>query len=296
MDLAKQIRLNRIFGHPSQRLCSVAVDHFIGYQKGLPEGLVNLPEILVKLVEGKPDAITMMKGLAKAAWEPFAGRVPLIVQSIAFTADDALIETLTRPEEVLRLGADAIAVAIGVRGPNEGKFLRILADMVEEADRVGLPVIAHIYPRDFSKGAAIVFDHDNILWAVRCGIECGADVIKVPFTGEVKSFREIVSTSPVPVVAAGGPRCENLQSALELMTKVVASGARGATIGRNIWCMAEPTRAVQAFKAVIHDRLSVSAALEQTGLNGANGNKTSPGSRSDGRVGSGGRRSRMMAR
>jgi len=276
MDLAKRIRLNRIFNHPSQRLCSVAMDHFIGYQKGLPEGLVNLPETLDKIVEGKPDAITMLKGLAKSAWEPFAGRVPLIIQSIAFTADDAIIESLTRPEEVLRLGADAIAVAIGVRGPNEGKFLRILAEMVGEADRIGLPVIAHIYPRDFSKGAAIVFDHDNILWAVRCGIECGADVIKVPFTGDIESFREIVSTSPVPIVAAGGPRCENLQSALELMTKVVASGARGATIGRNIWCTADPTRAVTAFRAVIHDQLSVKEALEQAGPGRSRGNKTPP--------------------
>jgi len=274
MDIAKRIRLNRIFSHPSQRLCSVAVDHFIGYQKGLPEGLVNLPDTLAKIVEGKPDAITMLKGLAKSAWEPFAGQVPLIIQAIAFTPDDAIIESLTRPEEVLRLGADAIAVAIGVRGPNEGKFLRILAEMVEEADRIGLPVIAHIYPRDFSKGAAIVFDHDSILWAVRCGIECGADIIKVPFTGDIESFRQIVSTSPVPVVAAGGPRCESLQSALELMTKVVASGARGATIGRNIWCMANPARAVKAFRAVIHDQLSAREALEQSGLGPSRGTKT----------------------
>src|SRR5438874_4085580 len=187
MDLAKRIRLNRMFAHPSERLCSVAVDHFVGYQKGLPRGLVNVPETIKKLVLGKPDAITMFKGLAKSAWEPYAGRVPLIIESVCFTADDAIIECLTQPEEVLRLGADAIAVAIGVRGPNEGKFLKILADMVYEADRIGLPVVAHIYPRDFSNGAAIVFDAENIMWAVRCGIECGADVIKVPFTGDPQS-------------------------------------------------------------------------------------------------------------
>jgi class I fructose-bisphosphate aldolase len=269
MDLAKRIRLNRLFAHPSKRLCSVAMDHFIGYQKGLPEGLTNLPETLKKLVAGKPDAITMHKGAAKGAWEPYAGSVPLIIQSINFTADDAVIESMTRPEEVLRLGADAIAVAIGVRGPNEGRFLKILASMVEEADRIGLPVVAHVYPRDFSKGAAIVFDHDNILWAVRCGIECGADVIKVPFTGDVQSFREIIATSPVPIVAAGGPRCENLESALGMLVKVVQSGARGATIGRNVWGTPDPTRALRAFRAVIHDELSAVAALKSAGLRAA---------------------------
>src|SRR5262245_48067850 len=266
MELGKRIRLNRIFSHPSGRLCSVAVDHFIGYQRGLPDGLTNLPEALEKLVDGKPDAITMFKGLAKNAWAPYAGQIPLIIQAVSFTADDSLIECLSRPEEVLRLGADAIAVSLGVRGPNEGRFLNMLAEMMSEADRIGLPVIAHIYPRDFSRNAAIAFDHENILWAVRCGIECGADVIKVPFTGEVESFEQIIATSPVPVVAAGGPRCESLQTALEMMVKVIASGARGGTVGRNIWGTSEPTRALKAFRSVIHEKIGVAEALEIAGL------------------------------
>jgi len=269
MDLAKRIRINRIFGHPSKRLCSVAVDHLIGYQKGLPPGLRNVPKTLRKLAEGKPDAVTMLKGMAKSAWEPYAGRIPLIIQSMCFTPDDAIIETATRPEEVLRLGADAIAVAIGVRGPNEGKFLKILTLMVEEADRIGLPVVAHIYPRDFSKGAVIVHDPENILWAVRCGVECGADVVKVPFTGDAKSFTEIAATSPVPVVAAGGPRCETLLEALEMMAKVVESGVHGATIGRNIWGAPDPTRALVAFRGVIHDKMSPAAASKAAGLGSA---------------------------
>jgi class I fructose-bisphosphate aldolase len=266
MDIAKLVRLNRIFSHPSKRLCSVAIDHFIGYQKGLPSGLVNLPETLKKIAAGKPDAITMIKGVAKSAWEPYAGRIPMIIQSVCFTADDAVIENVARPEEVLRLGADAIAVSLGVRGPNEGKFLKILCQMVEEADRIGLPVIAHIYPRDFSKGAIVAHDEENIMWAVRCGVECGADVIKVPFTGDALSYRDIVSTSPVPVVAAGGPRCETLQSSLELMAKVVESGARGGTIGRNIWGDPNPSRALVAFRAVIHESTTPTKALELAGL------------------------------
>ena len=266
MDLAKQIRLSRIFSHPSKRLCSVAVDHFVGYQQRLPEGLTNLSDTIRQLVEGKPDAITMFKGVAKGIWSAYAGSVTLIIQAVSFTVDDSIIQTLAEPEEVLRLGADAIAVSIGVRGPNEGKFLGILAEMVTQADRIGLPVIAHIYPRDFSNGAKIVFDHENILWAVRCGIECGADVIKVPFTGTVESFREIVATSPVPVVAAGGPRSETLEEALEMMVKVVESGARGGTIGRNVWGTSDPTLALQAFRAVIHDGMSAAEALAHAGL------------------------------
>ena len=267
MDLAKRIRLNRIFsGHASGRLCSVAVDHFIGYQKGLPAGLTNVPETIAKLMKARPDAVTMLKGMAKGVWEPYAGTVPLIIQSIYFTPDDAIIDCIATANEVLRLGADAIAVAIGCRGPNEGKYLKLLTKAVEEADQIGLPVMAHIYPRDFTDGARIVHDHQNIMWAVRCGIECGADVIKVPFTGDAASFREIVATSPVPVVAAGGPRTNTLKDALDMLSKVVESGARGATIGRNIWGMPNPAKALAACKAVIHEGVSSAEAMKRAGL------------------------------
>ena len=252
MDLGKQIRLNRIFSHPSGRLCSVAVDHFVGYQKGLPQGLRDVPKTLAKLVAGGPDAVTIQRGMAKNAWAPYAGRVPLIISSVLFTLDDGIIENVVRPREALRLGADAIAVAIGVRGPNEGRYLKLLSDLVTEADRIGLPLISHIYPRDFSGAPRIVHDPENILWAVRCGNECGADVIKVPFTGDAESYRRIVETSAVPVVAAGGPQCDTLDDAIDMMRAVMRSGARGATIGRNIWGTSDPTRALLAFKAIIH--------------------------------------------
>lgn len=261
MDLAKRIRLNRLFAHSSGRLCSVAIDHWLGYLRTLPEGLVNVPEVLARVMEAGPDAVTMAKGMAMGAWEPYAGKCPLIVSSYSFMPDDARMELMATPEEVLRLGADAIAVAIGVRGPNEGTYLRVLARQVTEAAPLGLPVMAHIYPRDFSSEPRVVHDPENVMWALRCGIECGADVIKIPFTGDAASFRDIIATSPVPVVAAGGPRCETLRDALDLMTKVVASGARGATIGRNIWGTDDVGFATRALKAVIHDDVSVEEAL-----------------------------------
>lgn len=261
MSLGKQIRLGRIFSHPSGRLCSVAIDHFIGYQQGLPEGLTDLPGALAAIVAGKPDAVTMHKGAAMSCWSPYAGQFGLIVQSVSFTADDSVIEVMTRPDEVVRLGADAIAVAIGVRGANEGKFLRILCRMVNQAARYDLPVISHIYPRDYSGMPKIVHDPENIAWATRCGIECGADVIKVAYTGDVESYRQIVRTCPVPIVAAGGPKIGTMQEALSMIEGVMASGARGATIGRNIWGTNRATAALQAFKAVIHDGKTPQEAL-----------------------------------
>ncbi|MCX6621393.1 MAG: aldolase, partial [Acidobacteria bacterium] len=109
MALAKSIRFNRLFRHPSGRLCSVAVDHFLGYHYNMPAGLANLPAAIAAIVDGEPDAITMTRGAALACWPPHAGRIPLIIQSLAARPDDTADELLAVPEDAVHLGADAFA-------------------------------------------------------------------------------------------------------------------------------------------------------------------------------------------
>ena len=57
------------------------------------------------------------------------------IQNQAFPQAREALEQVIRikpnEKEVLRLGADAIAVAIGVRGPNEGKFLKFPVNMLK---------------------------------------------------------------------------------------------------------------------------------------------------------------------
>src|ERR1700722_329171 len=270
MNIGKQIRMSRIFAHPSGRLCSVAVDHFVGYGKlTAGGGLSNLSTAMAKIAAGHPGAVTMSKGTAMNCWSPFAGKIPLIVQSGCFTADDRIIETVTDAEECVRLGADAIAIAIGIFRPNEVRFIKILMDHVARAAEYDWPVIAHIDPRDFSGPTPkIVSDPEGIMWATRVGIEAGVDVIKVGYTGDVESFRQVVESSPVPVVAAGGPKAKNLRASLTAMAEVVQAGGRGATIGRNVWGVSKTAEAVRAFKAVLLDGKSVDAALSAEGLTG----------------------------
>ena len=267
MNIGKLVRLNRIFSHPSGRLCSIAVDHFIGYGDGLPRGLRRMKETLAAVVAGQPDAITMHKGIAATMWAPYAGRIPLIIQAIAGRPDDTAYELVVTPEEAIRLGADAIAIAAFVHGKTEGQQLKVVADLVRDAAHFELPVILHIYPRN-PQTLEIIHTPEDIAWAVHCGLELGVDVIKVPYCGDVRAHAEIVAESSVPVVAAGGPRTDTLEAALQMMAEVVASGARGATIGRNVWGFdgRDITAAVRAFKAVIHDGKSAREALDSVGL------------------------------
>ncbi len=263
MNTGKLVRLNRIFSHPSGHLCSVAIDHFINYGAGLPAGLRHIQTTLTAIVEARPDAVTMHKGLAASAWKAHAGQVPLILQSMIGRPDGTPPEILATPEDAVRLGADAFAVAAFVRGPAEMAYLRLVSEFVREAARFEMPVICHIYPRDLSTPKGISYAPEDIAWAVRCATEVGADVIKTPYCGEVAAYSEIIADCPVPVVAAGGPQTGSLVAALEMMAAVMQSGGRGATIGRNVWGVEDTiTQAVNAFKAVIHEGASPQEALE----------------------------------
>lgn len=265
MGIGKQIRLNRIFSHYSGRFFSVAVDHFIGYTDrwdGLPVGLRKITDTLSKIVAGKPDAITMHKGIVTSAWEPFAGKIPVILQSTIARPDDTACEQIANAEDAIRIGADALAVAAFICGPQEANRLRVLAENVRDATHFDLPVIAHIYPREFTKEIPQVSHKPELVaWAVRCGLECGADVIKTPYCGEIEAFKQIVSECPVPVVAAGGPRSETIESALQMAYEVVQSGAKGMTVGRNVWGLPDISKAIKLFSSVIHDGLTVQEAI-----------------------------------
>ena len=152
MNIGKLIRLNRIFSHSSGRFCSVAIDHFIGYAEGLPPGLLHFQSTLEEIVAGQPDAVTMHIGILSSSWKPYAGKVPVILQSTIGRPDDTAYQSLATPEDAVRMGADAFAIAAYVRGNHEAEYLRNVADNVRQAHRFEMPVIVHIYPRDFSTG------------------------------------------------------------------------------------------------------------------------------------------------
>jgi fructose-bisphosphate aldolase, class I len=265
MNTGKLVRMQRIFSHPSGRLCSLAVDHFIGYGQGLPDGLRHLRATLAAALAGGPDAVTMHKGIAASLWAPYAGRVPLILQSTLMRPDDSARQQIAEPLDAVRLGADGFAVGAFVRGRTEADYLRTVANCVREAATFEMPVICHIYPRDLATGT-ISFAPADLAWAARCAAEVGVDVVKTPYCGDVQAYAQIVADCPVPLVAAGGPMADSLRAALAMMAEVVRSGARGATIGRNIWGFPQVEAAVRAFKAVIHDGKDADEALRDAGL------------------------------
>lgn len=250
--LGKQVHLNRIFSHPSGRILAVAADHMINYRGGIPAGLRQIEDTIRQIAEGRPSSITLNKGVAMRCGSMFAGRIPLIIQQTALTPDRPGFADHVEVEEAVALGADAIAVAVLVKCEGDLDNLKRLATTVREAERYGLPVITHIYPIAVKDGVAGVSTApEDVFYAVRAGLEMGADVIKAPYTGDSETYRDIVAATPVPVVTAGGPKCDSLEEAVAMMHGVVKSGAAGSTVGRNVWGFPNIPETIRQLKAAL---------------------------------------------
>jgi class I fructose-bisphosphate aldolase len=234
----------------------------------MPPGLGDVPATLEAIVAGAPDAVTMQKGVALACWERFAGKVPMILQGFLGRIDEPVDDLMAWPEDAVKLGADAYATVAYVRGSAQVPQLARVARIVQQAAQWDMPVVLHIYPRKVGPdgSATVSYAPEDIAWAVRCAMEVGVDLIKVPFTGDATTYREAIGSCPIPVVAAGGPKADTIEAALALAAAVRQSGAKGMTVGRNVWGFPNVAAIVRAFNAVLHDGASPAAALRAAGL------------------------------
>jgi len=76
MGLGTDVRLARLFSHPSGNLFGIAVDHFVGYGNVREGGLADLPTAIDRCITAKPDTMTMTPGTAKGCWPTHAGKAP----------------------------------------------------------------------------------------------------------------------------------------------------------------------------------------------------------------------------
>jgi class I fructose-bisphosphate aldolase len=157
-------------------------------------------------------------------------------------------------EDAVRLGADAIAMALTVGSPHQAALLDNLAALVREAERAGMPVVVHAYPNGELVPPDEVYTAERVGYASRLAMELGVDIVKTFYTGSVESFARVVEmAAPALVVAAGGPRLETDADVLRMARAVVQAGAAGLTFGRNIWQSDDPAGLIQALKRILHE-------------------------------------------
>jgi fructose-bisphosphate aldolase/2-amino-3,7-dideoxy-D-threo-hept-6-ulosonate synthase len=262
MDIGKSIRLERIMDRKSGRMIVIPMDH--GMSSGTINGLENMAEMVDKVAMGGANAVLMHSGMVGAGHRKTGKDIGLIIHLSGATnlAPDPNRKVLVcSVERALKLGADAVSIHINIGADDEPEMLKDAQKAIESAREWGVPLIAMMYPR----GAKIKNEHDpgvvNI--AARVGAELGADIVKTNYSGDIDSFKEIVSGLHVPVIIAGGPKMDTVEELLKMVYDSVQAGGRGVAFGRNVFQAEDPTKMVFAICKIVHKNYTVEEALKE---------------------------------
>ena len=260
-SVGKTIRMNRIFKEDG-RAVMVAINHGLGM--GPIQGIEHMGEILDKIIPQHPDSLTIHKGIAVRYQDHFAGKTALVLKTSNITRHFGPFEIMVgEAEEAAKLGADAIAVGLSLCDDLEKESIMNAAAMIREAEKFGIPTVAHSYPNGNLIPSSERYSVKNVGYATRVALELGIDIIKTFWTGDAKTFEEIVKLgSPAKVVISGGPRCDTLRDCFEMTYQGMQAGASGITYGRNIWQHEYPAAVTRGLVAIVHENASVDEAMK----------------------------------
>jgi predicted phospho-2-dehydro-3-deoxyheptonate aldolase len=258
--IGKKIRLERIIDRNSGRTVIVPMDH--GVTVGPIEGLADMRTAVTNMVEGGANAILMHKGIVRAGHRGGGRDIGLVIHLSAGTTmspDPNAKELVCTVEEAVKLGADAVSVHINLGAETDTTMLRQLGMTAERCMEWQMPLIAMMYTR----GPKIKneYDVEYIKHAARVGAELGADIVKVPYTGSIESFKQVVCGCTVPVVIAGGPKMNTDADILKMIDESLKAGASGVSIGRNAFQHARPSLMVKAMCKMVHEGVTVKEAM-----------------------------------
>ncbi|CAI9832709.1 MAG: class I fructose-bisphosphate aldolase family protein [Nitrosopumilus sp.] len=234
MVSGSRIRLERIL-RDGRMLC-MPMDH--GISGGPSRGLEDPGAVIGQCARNGLNCVILNKGILKALAEP-----PRASVLVHLSASTSLSQSPDRKvlsgtvDEAAAMGADGISIHVNIGGADEPEMLAQMGEVSSRCSDLGMPLLAMMYPR----GANISDPHDPgiVSHVARVGAEFGADIVKVPYTGDAGSFRQVVRGTPVPVVIAGGPKASD-ESLLEMTRGAIEAGAAGVTYGRNIFGHDDP--------------------------------------------------------
>lgn len=260
MESGKKRRLRRIFRN-NKRTVIVPMDH--GVTIGPIKGLLNMQKIIDKLLLGDVDAFVVNRGIAKSVDTGNAGLIVHLSGISIHCPDPNNKVQISTVADAVRLGADAVSVHVNLGAKQEAKMISIMGKVACECDDYGMPLLAMMYPR----GPNIKNSHavEIVAHAARLGAELGADIIKTNYTGDAESFKEVVSSCPVPVVIAGGPKLETTRDVLQMVKDSITAGGAGISIGRNVFQYQKPSKIVKALSILVHKDAAISDAMKILG-------------------------------
>lgn len=264
MDIGKKIRMERLFNRSTNRAIIVPMDH--GVSVGPIPGLADMRKAVAEVAEGGADAVLMHKGLVRCGHRTSGRDVGLIVHlsagsSLAPNGNSKVLAASV--EDAVKLGADGVSVHVNMGDVAEDRMLADLGRIASDADKWGMPLLAMVYAR----GPKIKnsFDPAHVAHSARLAMELGADIVKVPYCGDIDSFNRVVECCCIPVVIAGGEKMDSTRAFLQVVHDSIMAGGAGLSVGRNVFQHPRPRMLVAALSGLVHANWTVDQALAVVG-------------------------------
>jgi putative autoinducer-2 (AI-2) aldolase len=244
MDWGMKNRMASVLG-PDGRCFFLPVDH--GYFLGPTRKLEKPGETVAPLLP-YCDALFLTRGVLRNCIDPHNAK-PIILRVSGATSilgGDLAHEALTTSiEEAIRLNVAAVGVSIFIGSDYEHQTLMNLANLVNECEGYGIPVMAvTAVGKELEKR-----DARYLSLCCRIAAELGARLVKTYWCEE---FEKVTESCPVPVVIAGGPKCETEREVFDFVHDGMTRGAIGVNLGRNVWQHEHPVAMAKALHAIIH--------------------------------------------
>jgi len=252
MDWGMKNRMARIIKKDG-RTVMLAVDH--GYFMGPTTGLEKLDEMVNPLLP-HADTLMLTRGALRNYIDPSVD-IPIVLRISGGTSiigKELLHEGIVASmEDAIRLNVSGVAFSILVGADFERDTLLGLTQVIDEAERYGIPVLAVT-----AVGKDMAKDARYLSLASRMAAELGAHIVKTYYC---ENFEKVVDTCPVPIVIAGGKKIDE-RDALQMAYDAIQKGAVGVDMGRNIFQSSNPVAMIKAVRAVVHENASPQEAYE----------------------------------
>lgn len=247
----KRMRLLRLFRVGDGNIFVMPLDHSVtlgplGTARGVDRLVGEARRIGV-------DAVVMHKGRLRWVDPQHFIDMSLIVHVSASTThapDPSAKVLVSSVEEALRLGADALSVHLNLGSNEEARQLADVAAVAEACDRWNVPLMAMVYP------PAATTTPESVAHAAAVAVDLGCDLVKTSWSGSVSTMTDVVRSCPIPVLTAGGLRMASPDAVVDHVAEVMASGARGVAMGRNVFEAECPATMMRRVRAVVHPALA----------------------------------------
>lgn len=277
----KSIRLSKLFNEKSGNSIIIPFDH--GATQGAIKGIENPYKVVKQSIDLGVEGILMHNGLAKATQNMFESRnAPARILTIDYVLRScipgkpsgiyghSLLHSEQPALDALLNAVEAVKVLLiwGLDKKAQLNNIKIVANIADMCDRWQVPLM--VEPVLWGEGIPPEEKNNPELIenAARIAFELGADLLKIPYTGDKETFSQIVERLKIPILILGGPKMKSIRDVFQVAKDSIEAGARGVVFGRNVWQNPKMDKVIQILQDIIHYGINVDKSMKLRDMQG----------------------------